>query len=615
MVAMKTLMALLIMLIGLRILPPPFAFLASILLAINWGDPLIGPVNALYAGHVNHFITLSAVLAMMLYLHSGRKRWLFCTSACIGLSALFKLHMAGVDFIGFALLLSFKEQGSGSSIPDSDFPDAQAGLGAIRLLRVMKILAIAGVAAFYFGYLTGPNLSVASFFMFDLPLCLLLGYILISDLRILPEMRPETAAMHRQRLLLLCKELAILASFPLACIIFVVLLYTTLGGLPDLLHDIFVLPTYIKYYHPMAGQRAIAGLIAGIVFAVLMSAQIGLRVADRGKTARFFFAAIVTAAPVLLSIAALQADLSYRRWHMLATHIVLPTALIVGVFLFLWRISGRRPAAERSKESLNLALVFIFASQSSLLISLRSDETHIVTYSTIIFVVVAFLLMESIRAWKRMLPERAIFPAAVTLFIFLAALSTPYLWSMKIFHFPAFTEGTSERGQADGARSYPMLIPDAPRARGLRLPVWGSLSPPLHHPMFFGMNETVNFIRDNTSPDERIFLTCGDQMIYFLSERESVLQKENYFAYLSNTNLIDSANTGIVSDGDILERLASANPRFIVETPGFADTVYFGLTWPKTQMFIKNSYEVDTIFGEYQILRRRGSLSQPRRER
>jgi hypothetical protein len=159
-----------------------------------------------------------------------------------------------------------------------------------------------------------------------------------------------------------------------------------------------------------------------------------------------------------------------------------------------------------------------------------------------------------------------------------------------------------------------MLIPKSPRAKGLRLPVWDFFTPPLHHPMFVNMNEAIDYIRESTTPEERIFITCGDQMIYFLTERESALQKENYFAYLANTELIDRTNTGKVSDDEMLEKLASAKPRFIIGTPKYADTVYFALTWPKTQMFINNSYKVDTVFGEYQILRRRGPLSRPHQE-
>ena len=91
----------------------------------------------------------NSLVAQMLYLQSERKRWLFCTSACIGLSALFKFHVAGMDFIGFALLLSLREQGRGPTIPETNSLDARAGLTAIRLLRAMKILGIFGFFAVF----------------------------------------------------------------------------------------------------------------------------------------------------------------------------------------------------------------------------------------------------------------------------------------------------------------------------------------------------------------------------------------------------------------------------------------------------------------------------------
>jgi len=154
-------------------------------------------------------------------------------------------------------------------------------------------------------------------------------------------------------------------------------------------------------------------------------------------------------------------------------------------------------------------------------------------------------------------------------------------------------------------RAYPILNLDAPRGRGLKLPIWSSYTPPLHHPMTINMNKTVNFIREHTQPDDRIFLACGDQIIYFLAERESVLQKENYFVYLSNVELIDRDYTGKITDEQMVERLISSMPRFIVHTPRYADTVHFGLTWPKTTAFIENAYETQVVFGEYEILRPR----------
>jgi hypothetical protein len=147
-----------------------------------------------------------------------------------------------------------------------------------------------------------------------------------------------------------------------------------------------------------------------------------------------------------------------------------------------------------------------------------------------------------------------------------------------------------------------MLKPDAPRATGLSLPLGETLTPPLHHLLFIDMNATINFIRAHTRADERIFLVCGDQTIYFLAERESVLQKENYFVYLSNVELIDATYTGTITDEEMREKIMSSMPKFVIQTPRYADTMHFALTWPKTDAFIKSAYETAEIFGEYEIL-------------
>ena len=110
MVILKTAMALMVFLIGRRFLPSFFAFLGSVLFILNWGDPLIGAINVLYAGHMNHFFALLGMVLMLQYIETDRKPWLFGTSICVGLSMLFKFPTAVIDFIGFALFLCLREQ-------------------------------------------------------------------------------------------------------------------------------------------------------------------------------------------------------------------------------------------------------------------------------------------------------------------------------------------------------------------------------------------------------------------------------------------------------------------------------------------------------------------------
>lgn len=606
-VLLKTSMALLVFLIALRILPATFAFLGALLFVLNWGDPLIGPVNVLYAGHVNQFFALLGIFFMLLYIDSGRRSRLFGVSACVGLSMLFKLHVPVVDLVGFSLLLCLKEQSPGESMCRDASTGAHPSPQVLRLLRSLKLLGIFGAAIFFFVFLTGGRYNPASFFLFLLPICMIFLHIIVFESRALRDMREDEAAFHWERLKTLYGELAILVVGPTAAVLFVFGYYSVVGGLPDLLHDVFVLPTYIKYHHSMPDRGMIAAIAAGIVLAAGLASLLGKRIERTGKTVRRLFTLAVPLLLIAPVAAAFFMEIPYRIWHRVATHVLLPAPLIIGVCLFLLRRSQQQRSSDDIRGFWSLGLILVFASQSLLLMSLRADETHIVIYSTAIFAAIAFVLHELYKALRRVQPGGSRAAGAVAVAACLAALSIPYLWSVKIIHVPTFPKGMADIREKESISSYPMLIPDAPRAKGLRLPVWNFFTPPLHHPMSVDMNRTINFIREQTSPDERIFLTCGDQIIYFLSERESALGKENYFAYLANMEFIDRTNTGRVSDGEILEKLAAANPRLIIQTPKYADTVFFGLTFPKTGEFIKNGYEVDTVFGEYQILRRRGS--------
>jgi hypothetical protein len=602
-VLLKALMALLVFLIARRILSPIFAFLGAFLFILNWGDPLIVSTNVLYAGHFNQFLALLGVLLMLFYLHCGRRRWLFGVSACIGLSILFKLHVPVIDLIGFSLLLCLKEQADDPDIFADHTSFACPGPQVLQLMRALKLLGIFGVLLFYIVYLTGEHLSLPSFFLFLLPICLIFLHILCSEFRILRAMREDTATINWKRLELLYKEIAILLFGPLVSILFIAGFYSVTGGLPDLLHDILVLPTYIKYHHMMPDQKIIMIMAACIVFVALAAIEVGKRIERRSEIARLLFVGAILLLLILPLFAALRTQVPYNFWHRVATHVLLPVPVIIGVCLFIFRRPG-----DDIKKSRSLGLILIFASQSLLLMSLRSDETHIVVYSTVIFVAIAFVLQELHQAIKRLLPKRRPLAAGFAVAACLAAMSIPCLWSVKILHIPTYDENTVDLREDKNVLSYPMLIPNAPRARGLKLPVWSSFTPPLQHPMSRDMSNVADFIREHTTPEEKIFLTCGDQIIYFLSERQSALQKENYFIYLSNMGFIDATNTGRVSDDEVLAALAATMPRFIVETPKGLETILFSLTWPRTNAFISNSYEIDTILGEYHILRQRGSL-------
>jgi len=597
MVVLKTFMASLVFLIALRMLPPVFAFVGALLFVLNWGDPLFGAINTLYAGHFNHLFALLGVLLLLLYSDTGNKRWLFGTGICVGLSMIFKFPTAVVDFIGFALFLCLKEQVSNPS-PEIFHSSSSPAIGTLQIVRALKLMGIASVIVFYLVYVVGSHVNLYTFFLFLLPLTVFLARLLVIEFAALRDMREETRSRHWKRLKLLYTEMALLLVPPVILVAATIIFYAIAGGLPELVYDTFVLPSYLKFHHPLQNQRILAALVAMLVFAILLAIAFGKRLAQKTDSLRALFAGIVLLAVILIPAVGFIKVIPYRTWHMLVTHILLPIIPFVGIYLFCAEWQEGRQMENEPGRFLGLGLTLFLTCQSMMMIFVRSDETHIVLNSTFVFVLAAYILWILYRELNRFVPRFGSAPGLIAVMAWLMIASVPYLWSMKILHIPT---GASSR-QAEQGYSYPLLILEAPRAQGLKLPIAASPTPPLNRPMIIDLNKTVNFIRDHTRPDESIFLICGDQIIYFFAERESVLQKENYFAYLSNVELIDQANTGRVTDEDILLRLSSSMPRFVVQSPRYADTIQFTRTWPRTYQFIMRNYEILSVFGEYQVL-------------
>lgn len=597
-VILKAAMALLIFLIGRRLLPPAFALIGSFLFVLNWGDPLFPAFTILYAGHFTHFLALLGMLLVLLYAETDHRRWLLGTSVCIGLSSLFKFQIAMIDLIGFALFLCLKEQTKNVEAVGAGVSSDCPGTGQLQFLRALKCLGIVGVMGFYFIYLAWQHLDLPYFFLFLFPFALLLSHMLILEVRTLGDIRSETRRQHWVRLKSLYVELAVLLSAPLVLIMLLVIAYSILGGLRELIYDTFVLPTILRFHHTIVDRRIIAVLTAALTFIVMAAIWLGRMLEGRRPIYRSIYGGIVTSALAALPVAGFMAKLRYRIWHRLATHVFIPAALLTGVYLFLSRWDRKRQLAEYGR-FLSFGLVLIFSCQSSLVMFIRSDEAHIVVNSTVIFILVAYLLSELNEAWSGFLPKLKPIPGIVSVAACVVVFSVPSIWGMKILGMPSI--GVFDFSADKGA--YPEFRLESPRARGLALPIGNPF--PLNHPKTVDMNKTVDFIRENTGPGERIFLICDAQVIYFLAERESILSKENYFVYLSNVELIDRSNTGKISDEEMVQNVASSLPRFIVQSPRYADTLHFALTWPKTYEFIKSNYDVAVSFGDYQILRPR----------
>jgi len=158
---------------------------------------------------------------------------------------------------------------------------------------------------------------------------------------------------------------------------------------------------------------------------------------------------------------------------------------------------------------------------------------------------------------------------------------------MKPFYYSALQSGDSvESGQ--GATNLPIKLDlDFPRAQGLDVPLWSRRQYPQ---VWADIVKIARFVRENTESGESIFLLCEPQIIYFLSERDSFLRKENYFVHLAAMGLIDRVDAVRLPDEEMLEKLIEAKPRFIIQTPGGAYTRRIAALWPKTAEYIEKNY-------------------------
>jgi hypothetical protein len=119
----------------------------------------------------------------------------------------------------------------------------------------------------------------------------------------------------------------------------------------------------------------------------------------------------------------------------------------------------------------------------------------------------------------------------------------------------------------------------------------------------------IHFIRDNTEQHEPIFVMSELQIIYFLADRESIVQKENYFTFLAAVNLIDVNDDIRLTDEQLLERMVRLQPRYIIQVTTGDATENMRAVWPKASAFVKLNYRVARIFGSYVLLEPRATFT------
>jgi len=607
--ALKTAMALLIFLIGRKLVPPAFALLASLFFIITWGDPYFPAFNILYAGFVSHFLALLGILFMIEYVERENRLWLMGTAVCLGMSALIKFHAAIFDFIGFSVFLSLRGGAVGIAARAEEASDLADAARPSLLLRAGKLLGAPAVAIFYLTLFARDHLDPYYFFIFLFPYFLLLAHIFASDLKL---MRGGQEKVQRQNGLKNCYvEIFMLACGVSVFIVFTLLYYYRVGGLEELLYDTFALPVAMRFFKPMDNYRLIAGLIAAAVILVLVLAWIARRLRGRGEgTGEIFWTAcllLVLMIPVSLSIR----NISIETWHKYTIYLVSPIALMLCSYILISAWRREQLAGHTTRETLVLGLVFIFACQGYLAAFPRTDPTHVQVNCTVILVLLSFLLWKLYGEWSGSSSMRGKVRGMILTAAVAVILAAPFLLGMQKFYgfspelpdrlkmkLPTEVLYALETGTLS---SYPETHYDFPRASDMKFPMWPV--PPFHSFVMGEAAETVHFIRDNTTSDEKIFVMCESQMMYFLAERDNFLQKENYFIFLAVVQLIDRADRVRLSDERLTQRLIEEKPRFVVGVlKDFGDqTQRIATIWPGAAAYIKNNYRRVAKIGVYEV--------------
>jgi hypothetical protein len=226
----------------------------------------------------------------------------------------------------------------------------------------------------------------------------------------------------------------------------------------------------------------------------------------------------------------------------------------------------------------------------------RTDEAHIQINLSAIFILVAFLLWKLCEGWRSFFPQFGRSRGLIAATACLAVLIIPYVWSMKIFRCsPAAIHDSGEHKmpgtpthQVEDRNSLALIELPFPRCEGVRIPMHFRF----HFPsVWISISETVQFLRTNTERGECVFVFCEPQIIYYLAERDSVVQKENYFIHLATMGLIARADDVRLTDEQLLGKIEDARPRFIVRARQGEHTKRIATIWPKTAKFIEESYQ------------------------
>jgi hypothetical protein len=252
---------------------PPLMAGAVTMVAVVWCIPNYpSPVPSWY----NLFLAAFGLAALLRFVETDRRRWLFAAGLCGGLSFLVKL--VGVYFIvGAFLFLVFEEQRIAWSRASTQTRPSPAYFVAVSCGLVAFVALL--LRAFWVG-LTAPRL-----------IAILLPVVAVAAILLRREARrlPGSSWVRLRTLVRLATPLVAGVALPVALF---VALFAVRGGLAPFYQDVFVLPqrrlTSASYTMPsfdmwltvplliipgalLASRRALHGLVMFVVTAVMLA--------------------------------------------------------------------------------------------------------------------------------------------------------------------------------------------------------------------------------------------------------------------------------------------------------------------------------------------------------
>ena len=573
-IILMAVMAGLIFLIGCRVMPPRFALLGSALFTIYWGTPAFPQV--LYGNHCSHLLALLSIVCFVTYLDGWKKRWIVAAGFCAGSGILFKLPTGMFTLMALGLFLSFKEQFLETAQRDNQTGNNRTSL-LVRISRLSKVALLIAVMVVFILYFSTFHLDLALFVIFLLPFFLFLGWMLARELSILREVDSGKSSARWVNFKEFLLELALLSAGPALLFLLQILFYSLVGGLQEMLYDTFALPATIDYYWPMDSPGLHTTLTLAVGASILIAVLAGRYLAGKGRMAKgIFFTAIFAAMLAPIAYVFIR-EMHEAVWNTRVSHVLSTTSLLVA-FPFLLML--KEDSLKAVKVKLVLALCCIFSCLFLISSFPRIDTSHIVHSSTVIFVVVAFLLWKLDEGGKYVFGDKARTRRAALVFAACILIGSSFLWNFRLY----FISRT--------------IKPGYPRASSVNMRQTKG---------HIGLVKTIDFIREHTREDERIFVISERQLIYFLSERDTPIMKKNYFIFLSNFAFIDADSNVRLKDEQILEKLKEFKTRYVIEEPEGEKTRNFLRTWPRTAAYIQAAYTPVAQFEGIQILQLRGS--------